>query len=178
MSYDLFIYSDNDKAVAKEELKSELEKQGWKIAFLSGSADAILKAQGPMEESVVVAGWDADDKEVAQFEALASQGNIRELMKLAGESEAAVGCVVYVTIPYDYAAGYDVEELEEFKEMNSPDYIEAVSKAKSHYYVRTAAGRSPLSFDYQEQVWRVIGDLAGGLIEDPQEGTHEIKAPK
>lgn len=64
---------------------------------------------------------------------------------------------------------------EELLEATPPEHRAAVRATKTHYNVETGARRNDLSIVFQEHVWRTIGVLSNGLMEDPQAGEYTTK---
>jgi hypothetical protein len=50
--------------------------------------------------------------------------------------------------------------------------------AKAKYWLCTRIRSSNLSFRFLEVVWRAVGQLRGGLLEDPQTGEYTRIKPR
>ena len=82
---------------------------------------------------------------------------------------ASLGLVV--TTRTDRAWPVDAESIE----ATPAELRAAVANAQTHYSLETGARRNDLSLVFQEQLWRVIGVLSNGLMEDPQAGEYTTK---
>lgn len=181
MSYDLFIYSYSSESVLKEKLKEKLASQGWSIACLSPDAFQgtvsmpILPLQGPMEFNLTLIGWKTKRKQARVIERLVAQFDVKGLEKLPRSLFG--GCALYITTPYCWADDFGDEDPTELEDTWGQAKLEARKKARTHYSLTVHGAQGQVSFDLQDAVWRAIGELQGGLLENPQSDDVEIYEP-
>lgn len=174
MSYELYIYSEHAQHLEKDRLRVKLHQEGWDVAFMASDGKLFYSSAGPLDTDTLIVGWEADDEGSQQFRHLIEEQDVNGLTAFAQETSLLASCAVFTIIPYSFAEEYTPAEVEELEDVMGADYIREAQKAKTYYYLRTSAGRSPLSLELQEATWRAIGALVGGLSEDPQEGTWEV----
>ena len=173
MSYDLNAYSLSTERPLKENFRDSLQRNGWEIVFISDEARsrrAFLAADGPIEEEAIIIGWQTKDKNAALLTKAAAIQDIKTIEAIAETTQAIAGCAISVTIPYQV----DKQQLADMAVRGEIHYADLMKSAQSHYYLRTAAGRSPLSFEFQRLVWLTIGEVCGGLLENPEDGEYII----
>lgn len=174
MSCDFFVYSESGQAVSRSELTSAMRAVGWDIVFVDDFHKMSLAQGDRVSEYEIIVGWETDPEVAAKVQGLLANRDREGLEKLFEEMTLG-GCEIYVN------ENERDEDEECIPDDIRPDHRRALENAKLSYYLRTAAGRSPLSFVLQDVVWRAIGKVTRGLVEDPQTGkycfAHELPPP-
>ena len=169
MSIELNVYSnepvlDRDRVIEEslfEELPAELK---WEVRFPDVPS-------GPLSSGMVV-GWRPESPNGAKILAALDSQNERALDDLSGENQVAS---VYLSV----VTAADEEEWDDIIESASETVTDRkhrkyLESAEVFYSVETSARRNGLSIKFQEQLWRLIGVLSHGLMEDPQEEEFEL----
>jgi len=170
MSVDLFVYSERPEPVPRAALAEALRRKGWHAIFLD--QEHMKEVAGGALGNDLVYGT----KKAAvldRLRGLLKKGDDPKLEELF-ENEDAGGCGVYATGAFDPHA----EMGEDLEGQVGPEIAGHLLKAKSHYTVGTAAGRTELSSEFQNTVWKTLGEVAGGVLEDPQTGEYLLSGPQ
>jgi hypothetical protein len=175
MSIDLNVYAKGNVLV-RELLSHECnspdlpEEMRWEIIFLrveDGSADS--EQMGKLKDDQQVAGWPVNSKTAPEVRLAFARKDKQSLARLY--QAGAYGQVDLFAL---------TKESDEW-DADDPDYLEgipeehqaAVKQASCRYSLETHASRNNLSLEFQQFLWRMIGVLTYGLLEDPQEGEYE-----
>lgn len=164
MSYGINVWSKSEKILDRKQIREKMRGYGWEILFQQGFSSPTIAVEGPVEDEIIV-GWRPDDTDFEHVRR-AIESSDRRALDFLYESEALVGCEIWVENPYDIDPG----ELEEMAEHKSPEEIEIIRAARSRYSVSTSAGQGPDSMEFQEYAARSIAELTDGWVEDPQSG--------
>lgn len=173
MSIELNIYSFRPvlsrETLARECRSPDLPKDmRWEIFFIRPAEDQADPDQiGPLTGDQRIVGWNDLLKDVGQLRA-AIVGNDKKILDQMYESEAYASVDLSVLTP----------DSAEWTSLAEPDALEGIPekfqdtirKSSSFYILRTHACRNDQSLELQQHLWRMIGVLTGGIIEDPQEG--------
>ena len=170
MSIAFYIFSPNHAAPSKDTITQALHLKGWHVVFVEGREMKESTAR-ILDYALLYGARSA--KLLAQLKDLLRTGDEAAMDGLF-ENEEAAGCEISVKAPFDAREGYGEDGLEEFPH----EVLEQVASGKSHYCIRTSAGRSRTSFDLQEAVWKSVGQLVDGLLEEPQMGEFFRVGPK
>lgn len=165
MSIEFYVYSPLNLPLQGADLIRLLADGGWEAYLLESGTPLTVAKSGQLENPIVVGC--RRDGDIAKLKVAVESGSEPELEALLQGGYAA-SCVVYSTCPWKLDQEYDEEELEEFVESVGTAGRKLLKSARSHYTVRTSAGRSDLSFALQDATWQCIGLLSKGLMEDPQ----------
>lgn len=175
MSYGVYVYSKSPKILDRKDLREKMNSHGRDVLFQKGYSDAKVAVEGPMEDEIIV-GWRPGQNSLEDVRRLIESNDASGLDDLYA-NQTLVGCEIWVECPYELPES----ELEDMAEYKSPEELEIVRTAKSHYSISTSAGRTPASFEFQEYVARSIAELTDGWVEDPQSGesgtADEISTP-
>lgn len=157
------------EAMATVELPEELR---WELRFVR-DWDALQFDSGGAMQSQIVVGWHPQAKSAGEVRKAIERKDAAALKRLFRE-EAYGLAHLSVTDPADddWAALTDPEFLESVP----AEHREAVKQATTWYEIETFASRNETSWELQEQLWRMIGVLTDGVMEDPQEGEFEAAA--
>jgi hypothetical protein len=147
----------------------------WEIAFV-GDDGALRPVQEGAMTSETIFGW-RQDKNAAAVRAAIEGGDRAAVDAFYADDLVAA---VWVDVRTRADASWDDEELEEAASVASEAHRKEISSAATMYVVETSARRNDVSLDFQNLIWRSIGVLSNGLMEDPQEGeyasTRELQA--
>lgn len=172
MSYDLHVYGARDSLGQKEDLVGLLSKKGWQVRFLSGRAfitdelRPVLSSTGPLEDWCLMAGWKKKSRYAEVLAAWVDRRELHHFQKMTAET-ACFGCCELSIGPLPN----DEDENEDRVALGlSEQFAKSGRKADTDFYLRSSAGRSPISFEFQHTVWEAIGELTDGRMDNPQEG--------
>jgi hypothetical protein len=159
MSIELFVYAKKASTFGGDQLAAKLAEKDWHVFYMvpSGSRGVDKVALGDQ----LIYGA----RTVVQMEEgrkLIRSRREKELEK-AFESGSIAACELTIC-PEGASDGLD-ESLPR-KLMN------LLAATKVTYCLRTSAGRSILSVELQNATWEAIGELSGGVLENPQEGSY------
>lgn len=175
MSITLNVYA-RGPLMSRELLMKESRNPGlpkefrWELRFVRDDDSGKLDATGALGESQYVAGWRTDAK----------QG--RELIRACEKHDQKVLNSLYKANAYGMIDLFVfTPESDEWSALSEPDFLESIPEeyraimkgATVWYMLETSATRNELSLELQEQLWRMLGVLTGGVLEDPQEGIFE-----
>lgn len=163
MSVDLLVYSERREPVQRSALEEALRKRGWHCIFLEPDHLTELR-DGPLDGDVVYGTKDASLPAKLR-ETLAKDKNQLEDFF---EEGAVVGCGITAVVPFNPREEFGAD----FETQAGPAIAGEIFKANSLYNVHASGGHTELSFEFQEVVWKVLGALVGGLLEDPQTGEY------
>jgi len=178
MSIDLNVYAKREvltrEMLARECNSPDLpEEMRWEVVFLpSGPESPNPDLKGELTEDQQVAGWPITSKQAGEIRSAFLRNDRQTLDRLY---EGGVYGQVDVFLATSGSDEWNV---------NDPDYLEGIPKeyqavmgrATCRYSLETHARRNNLSLDLQQFLWRMIGALTYGLLEDPQEGGYEDRA--
>ena len=170
LSIDLFVYSKQPNDIRRDDLAASLKTRGWEIFHLNPAT--LSEVSGDLlGDELVYAVRAVDDLRrlrdlVAKRESMA--------IEVMFEEESAAGCAITVVSPFDARSEYGDTLEENFPRQVASDVLEA----KAGYNVRTAEGRGEISYKLQVDVWESLGELTGGLLEDPQSGRYLRVGPE
>ena len=173
MSYELILYSPQTAPVDKAQLKTALETRGWRVAFVGETA--LLENSGALEDNLIVTGCDAQNAKADEFAEWAEIGDFRALMELASNfPDEVLGCEIVGNASYQLTDDFSAAEIAEMQTDSGEAYVQARSAARAQYVVSMA--NREVDMDFGDSVAQAIAALISGLLEDPQEDTHEIIA--
>lgn len=166
---DFFIYSPSEQPVNKEDLKAELEKQGWKVFFALGGHEIkeIVSSNGPIENGAVLLTCESDNKNLPRF-VEAVQNNDIETLNSMLENYKIDFCGLWWS-PFDFEKDYGSKTWESNRDFYPEGAHEHLKQARTHYSFDVSYE------DFYLYVAQAIGDLVGGVLEDPQTGVVELK---
>ena len=174
MSIELHVYAAGPvltrEKVAAECLWPELPPEmQWQVRFVGDALDAL--PDGAITSGPVI-GWRPDSPHGSTIEDILRRRDQKQLDALFAEEEVAAA-YLYVVTAADNDDWNDVIESvrEDVQEERHKAFLRDV---KVFYSVETSATRNDLSLEFQEELWRMLGVLAGGLMYDPQEGEFEL----
>lgn len=173
MSYDLTVYTANGQRASRAAVVANLRSMGWDVAFLSDYFKMTPAANDVLDGNYEIAvGWPADPALSQRVQLIVAACDVSGLDSLH-ESMEVGSCELHV-------GSLDKDPDRHIPDDLRPDQRQLMQSAQTYYYLRTSAGRSPLSFKFQEAFWRAIGQTTGGLLVDPQDGfcgfSHEVAA--
>lgn len=168
MSYRMEIFSPQEKPLLKEQLKAVMKRRGFAIAFCAYDYKIkdFASDEAPLDDEIIVA-CDISGSHVEQFKEIVQARDVVALNEMIAANQV-YSCVLSSHVPYEA----DEEEIEELLEDSDPEYIEALQKSSSFYSLRVNISTDGAGF--AAIVWRAIGEIVGGMLEDGQEGTIEF----
>jgi hypothetical protein len=174
MSIELNVHA-NREVLTRELLSRECnspdlrEEMRWEIVFLrveDGSAD--FDQNGKLKDDQKVAGWPISSKTAAEVRDAFARKDKQALARLyQAEAYGQVDLFLFIK-ESDEWDGDDPDYLEGIPE----EHLLAVKQATCRYSLETHASRNDVSLGFQQFLWRMIGVLTYGLLEDPQEGEY------
>jgi len=169
MSVDLMVYSRRPEPLQREALGKALRDKGWHSLFLE--PEHLTEARGgTLDQEVVFAAKNTSDLEQLQ-KVLAGDRNKLETLFEEGK---VGGCGVSAAVPFNPR-----DEFGDGLEKQVGGVIaEEILNANSLYNVTSSGGQTDLSAEFQEVVWKTLGALVGGLLEDPQTGEYIRCTPR
>ena len=174
MSYDFFIYSPSEQPVNKEDLKVELEKRGWKVFFAAPSSGpqikGIVSSSGPLENGAFLLTCEADDENLPRFVEAVENDDLERLNAMLENYEIDF-CGLWWSL-FDFVKEYGADAEEAAQRFGSQELAAAIKQARTHYSFDVSYE------DFYLYVAQAIGDLVGGVLEDPQTGAIEFKEAK
>src|SRR5262245_35823524 len=170
MSIDLTVYSERPEPVQRAALAQALQRKGWHALFIDQGSMQELGA-GAVDLDLVYGAKNAPVLKTVKD--LLAGGAEQQLEALFADEEVG-GCAVSATVPFDAGEEFGDELDAEV----GPEIAQKILRAKSYYHIGTSAGRSDVAFRFQEAVWKTLGELVGGLLEDPQTGKYIQCGPK
>ncbi len=172
MSLDFFVFAVG-KPIRRPAVAASLEKAGFLVWF-AGESDRLHELpDGAVGEDLVLGVTRAELR--TEVSRCLAEGD-RPALDRMWEAGDLASCIVYTSHPYSAVEEFGQEEIEALAARLPASVVEAMRAATTHYYVRTSAGRSTMSVDLQVAVWRAIGAVSGGLMEDPQGGEYSRTA--
>ena len=171
MSYDQSIYGKQEAMRRKENLSRCLSRKGWEVRFLSYGAfpsdelRPVLASEGPLEANCLIAGWRKNSRYADVLAAWIDNRELHHFRALTAET-VCFGCCEMALHPMTQHESDYEEQQRHFPER----YRRIFREADMDFQLGSSAGRSPTSFEFQHVVWEAIGELTGGLMENPQEG--------
>ena len=171
MSYNFHIYSPGEQPVLKEELKAELERQGWPIAFCSGGGDIenIVSSEGLIENDAFIVTCEPDGVNIYRFRKAVESKDIKALNEMLNKE--GIGGVDFCGIcwkPFDFNRDYGPEVLEANRKFYPAGFATALQQARTEYSLEGSFG------EFYLFVAQAIGGLVGGMFEDSLQGTIEF----
>lgn len=164
------LYSPSEVPVAKEDLKAELEKRGWVVFFAAfGPNENIVAPQGPLENASTIYCCGNDDENLSDFVQAAENNDIATLEAML-ESYKIDYCAISWS-PFDFEKDYGADAWA----------VRSAEPEKEHLALQQARLCYVFDMSYEEfhlDVAQSIGDLVGGLLEDPQSGEIEFKTAR
>ena len=173
MSISLFIYSPDPPlereaiiaACRNKQLSNDLQ---WELAFLDH--DGTVGPDTGTLRSQRILGWRPGANETADMRTLLATDNRAAIDDLYSNHEIAAVMLEVATRDQDE---WPIDD--ELVEQTLPQFRDDVANAHTWYDLETDAHRNRLSFKLQEQLWRIIGVLSNGLMEDPQDGQYTTR---
>lgn len=171
MSIDLMVYAESNQPMTRDALRSGLSRLGWEVVFLQGDYSMTPAEGDVIGDYEFILGCPSGSPILSVLQNIIASKD-RDALDEMGEEMPVGGCALSVS-----ENEYDDQCVP--TEIRS-DYLHAYKNAKTHYYIRTSAGRCSFSFDLQYAIWWAVGEATGGLLEDPQSGdfffSHERSA--
>ena len=173
MSHVMNVYSPRTPPLLKEELKAELERQGYIVAFYAGTSTRgeMVSQSGPFDSSTKLAACKAASENAERFQMVVAAGDMPALIEMINALQVE-WCEISSQVPYDISDSWGEDEIEELMDDYDcgPEYVEALRRAKSEYAFSTS-----LFFDdFMEKVWRAVGSIVGGILDDSERGVIEF----
>ena len=162
MSYDLWVFSPEAEVIRKETLKEKMLAEGWEIRFLPHSAFlgkknfTLLPSVGALDDSIMLAGWPANQANSELLAQLFCQGDVKQLDTLFMD-EYAFGLCSYGVSNYDNTA--------------QPE-------AKTQYTLYCRGGNLQDAWELMHTTWEAIAVLTNGEAVNPQEGEGVMGPPE
>jgi hypothetical protein len=162
MSYDLFLYSPNAQPVNRDDLVKALATKGWSVVVTLYAENKALSS-GPIANDFIRGARSAETaKQIIEH-----LGNEKVLEDIFTYAECG-SCGV--TFDQPYSDPLEEEDLREQEKIVGAEVVGYMRQAKIRYNVY---GNS-LSADFMVIVGEALGELAGGLLEDPQGATYVL----
>jgi len=171
MSISFFIYSVSKQVPSRSQLAAQLQSKGWLVVSVDPDDPTCILPDDALEDDVLLASRSQETAE--RVRRLVDQKDTAALDELCRRG-ALASCGVDVTHPYDFKEDYGESDVDELVDSIGRQAVEAMRHAVVHYEIGTSAGRSRLSSEFQQAVWDALGELAGGLMEDPQCGLFQL----
>jgi hypothetical protein len=146
------------------------EEMRWEVVFLPSEHESPNPdPKAKLTEDQQVAGWSVTSTQAGEIRSAFLRNDRQTLGRLY---QAGVYGQVDLFLATSGSDEWDV---------NDPDCLEGIPKeyqavmgrATCRYSLETHASRNNISLDLQQFLWRMIGALTYGLLEDPQEGEYE-----
>jgi len=172
MSYSLSVYGKREAIADKAVLADSLSEKGWDVRFLSHGAfrsselRPVLSSTGPLDEDCQIAGWKKRGKYASDLTEWIDTRQMSYFWILTMET-AHFGCCGLEILPSWQDANRDGQAI---RKGWGRRLDQAYREADTDFCLRTSAGRTPTSLEFQHIVWEALGELTGGLMEDPQIG--------
>ncbi len=170
MSYDLVLSSPSDRAASRCALIEELRERGW-YAVIPRERDSGSDA---LSSGDVYAA--RKERDAGLLSQALEQDRVEALAPLFEQGALAL-CTISVKVPYSVREELESDELRELLDEGPQEVTAALLGARSRYFITTSAGRTEASLELQMAVWKALGDLVLGILEDPQEGTSLLATP-
>ncbi len=171
MSISYFVYSPNQQTVTRSRMTDRLRSKGWTVVFVDPDNQMRILPEGPITCDLLLA---ADSQETAdRMKEMIRGGDEKALDGLYARNKAA-SCLVTAKQPYHFNDDHTESDAQEMADAIGNDAVEAMRGATSCYEIYSSAHRSRPSYRFQESVWETVGELAGGLMEDPQSGSYQL----
>lgn len=158
------VYASGNIPVAT--LQAYLQTRGWQVFFASddGSLDPF---DGVSIGDSVALGWHVSSSDSELVSDCLFRKNEPAVNALYDQD--TIGSVA-IFVDNNYKA--NPAALDEMKRISkaTDKVIDRVSRSDLQYTLRTAAGRNALSLQLQEEIWRSLGSLTEGVLENPQTG--------
>jgi len=159
------VYTEQEQAIAFEALVSELEAKGWHCCSFDDS-DMVIKPRGDLVDNDWLVGTKSQSVARTVLELIEKKD--RKGLDQLWQKNKIAGCMLdFYQYNFDEEWGEDAARLEEDMGAN---WATAMRNARTCYSLTTSASRSRLSLDWQFDLWNSLGELTGGLMEDPQSG--------
>jgi len=174
MSYTVQVFSPQAEPLLKEHLKTEIERRGFAIAFCAyaRTIKEFASDEGPLSAGFeILVGCETDSAYAGQFKRIGQTRNITALRGMLAAVQVCQ-CAISCQVPYDIGDDWDEEEIEELLESSEPEYVEALRRARSEYSVQANIFAGGVEF--AAVVWRAIGAIVGGMLEDAQQDIIEF----
>jgi hypothetical protein len=178
MGVDLYMYTDNDLLITSGELRGQLRSQGWDVRYVRDTGTRPLEQlpEGPLDDTLDVLGWESSSPHGLKVGDAIDSGDLKGLEEC--NAQGYVGsCGFVAQCSFDFEkelAREDEETREEILEEIEPAHLEAMRSAKLRYWLCVRIRSSNLSYRFLNVVWRAVGQLRGGLLEDPQSGEYAL----
>ncbi|MCB9850794.1 MAG: hypothetical protein H6817_08825 [Phycisphaerales bacterium] len=167
MSVELFTYSGRSEVVERAALARQLQREGWDVLFVANWPDTELVVQGPCADDLIIGCKPTSD--FAPIHNLILKKDSHEIEKLLGDHRYA-NCAMEIESPYDFSANYDDDDIDDLASDLGSEAVQAMKQAATMYCVRVHGMQNELSSYLQLAVWKSLGALCGGLMENPQTG--------
>lgn len=174
MSYEVYVYSAVDTSLPRNALLAKLRDVGWEAVFVSDWKTLRLAADGDVADDVVLSGpptFFDRTRVMGLLEAKNKEGIEQQV-----EQGGIASCAILVARPYNFTSELNDGETADLADAIGSERVAFMRKAKTLYAVRTNMGRTSIDFELQRRVWQAIGELTGGLMEDPQAEEYRFHA--
>ena len=165
MSYEIYVYSERDTVVNREELTEQLHALGWGVAFVIDDKTLNTAVHGPVGDEKYLVFWPLRSPHRRKIDWTLSTANRQEFETLY-HADVIGNLALWLTSDSDI----DDEQIA----IINRKYRDVLRRTRTHYTVRTSAGRNGMGFAAQFACWYAVGALTGGVLEDPQEGTMQF----
>jgi hypothetical protein len=158
MSVELYLYSTKPALAKRKALRDALGKKGWLVLFLDPLVMTERDINGTVGSELLYGSRDAGPLNRArEFVLERKEKKLEDLF----EARAIGACALDATSPIKVRKS-------EVGEGVPAEVAAEMTRTRSHYVVRTSAGRSSTSVGLQLAVWNALGERVGGLLSDPQ----------
>ena len=163
MSVDLFLYSPRRDVPTRRQLWTLLEKKGWQVLFVSDWPNTTIAEEGRLSNDLLIGCENAEG--IAEVRALLSKGDVKAVDALLGQ-ERFGNCALSIESPCEV----DEDQIAETAEAIGKEAAGLMRQARTLYSLTWKGASTGKSGYLANEVWRILGKLCGGLLEDPQTG--------
>lgn len=171
MSISYFVYSPNEQVVSRRALADRLQAKGWFVTFVDPRDVTKALPEGMVDDDLVVGTRSPEEAE--RVNQLILSGDRVALDELYAEG-ACASSGLGITHPYVFEEIVPESDVEELIAQIGPEAVDEMRRAVVEYETYTSAGRLPPSLQLQEDAWEAVGELASGLLEDPETGSYRL----
>lgn len=167
MSYEVYVYSERETVVTREELAAQLRKLGCGVAFVADADPLRVEYLGPVGQDDFLAVWLLTSPYIQQIEMMLSAGNRKdfEILYHAG----AIGTLALW-------ADTEPEFEEELVTDLEPRYADFIRQMKMRYTLHIGGAMNAVSLAGETTCAYAIARLTGGLFQDEQQDMMQFAA--
>lgn len=169
MSVCLFHYSPSAIIPHRTEVRAGLASQGWHLLFVSNWWNLTIADEGEVDQDLIIGCKKTEGiTELSDLFARNDRTDIENL--LATKPFGNCG------ISIDKSVILDETEVKKRSKRWSTEAIASLRAAKVLYYVEFKGASTANSGNLAGDLWRLLGKMFGGLLEDPQTGRATVVA--